>query len=39
LQNTSKDIELLANYLIAQYKSRVWNQTQKVVSAGRAARR
>ena len=39
LQNTSKDIELLANYLIAQYKGRVWNQTPKAVNTGRAARR
>jgi hypothetical protein len=38
LQNTSKDIELLANYLIAQYKSRVWNRPQKAAKAGRAAR-
>ncbi|WNG33322.1 DGQHR domain-containing protein [Archangium violaceum] len=38
LQNTSKDIELLANYLIAQYKSRVWNRpTAKTVKTGRAA--
>jgi DGQHR domain-containing protein len=36
LQNTSKDIELLANYLIGQYKSRVWNRPAKT---GRAARR
>jgi DGQHR domain-containing protein len=27
LQNTSKDIELLANYLLVHYKSRVWNST------------
>ncbi len=26
LQNTSKDIRLLSNYLLAQYKSLVWNQ-------------
>jgi DGQHR domain-containing protein len=25
LQNTSKDIQLLANYLLVHYKSRVWN--------------
>jgi len=25
VQNTSKDIELLTNYLMAQYKSRVWS--------------
>jgi DGQHR domain-containing protein len=38
LQNTSKDIELLANHLIAQYKSRVWNRaTAKTVKTGRAA--
>jgi DGQHR domain-containing protein len=36
LQNTSKDIELLTNHLIAQYKSLVWNRT---VKPGRAARR
>jgi DGQHR domain-containing protein len=39
LQNTSKDIELLANYLIGQYKARVWNRPAKAVKAGRAARR
>jgi DGQHR domain-containing protein len=26
LQNTSRDIRLLSNYLLAQYKSLVWNQ-------------
>lgn len=26
LQNTSKDIQLLANYLLVQYKGRVWSQ-------------
>jgi len=26
IQNTSKDIQLLANYLLVQYKARVWNQ-------------
>jgi DGQHR domain-containing protein len=35
LQNTSKDIELLANYLIAQYKSRVWNRAEKTESSHR----
>lgn len=30
IQNTPKDIQLLANYLLVQYKSRVWNaQTQQ----------
>ena len=37
LQNTSKDIELLANHLIAQYKSRVWNRATKAEKTGRAA--
>ncbi len=27
IQNTSKDIQLLANYLLVQYKSRVWNRS------------
>jgi DGQHR domain-containing protein len=27
LQNTHKDIQLLANYLLVQYKARVWNKT------------
>ena len=27
IQNTSKDIELLANYLLTQYKARVWSKT------------
>lgn len=26
IQNTSKDIQLLSNYLLVQYKSRVWNR-------------
>jgi DGQHR domain-containing protein len=26
IQNTHKDIQLLANYLLVQYKSRVWNR-------------
>jgi DGQHR domain-containing protein len=26
IQNTTKDIQLLANYLLVQYKSRVWNR-------------
>src|SRR6185369_11243372 len=25
IQNTSRDIQLLTNYLLVQYKSRVWN--------------
>jgi hypothetical protein len=27
VQNTPKDIQLLANYLMVQYKSRVWNRS------------
>jgi hypothetical protein len=26
IQNTSKDIQLLSNYLLVQYKARVWNR-------------
>jgi len=29
VQNTSKDIQLLANYLLVQYKTLVWNRTLK----------
>jgi len=29
IQNTSKDVELLANYLLVQYKALVWNQGSK----------
>lgn len=29
IQNTSKDIKLLANYLLVQYKERVWNKSPK----------
>ncbi len=39
LQNTSKDIELLANHLIAQYKNLVWNRPAKAEKTARAARR
>ncbi len=28
IQNTSKDIQLLANYLLAQYKNLVWNRAR-----------
>ena len=27
IQNTSKDIQLLANYLLVQHKSLVWNKS------------
>jgi DGQHR domain-containing protein len=27
IQNTSKDVQLLSNYLMVQYKERVWNQS------------
>lgn len=33
LQNTSKDIQLLANYLLATYRARVWNVHQHIESA------
>ena len=29
IQNTSKDIQLLSNFLLVQYKSRVWNQMDR----------
>jgi DGQHR domain-containing protein len=33
IQNTPKDIELLANYLLTQYKSLVWNRGRASVKA------
>lgn len=30
VQNTSKDIQLLSNYLLVQYKARVWTQRSRV---------
>lgn len=30
IQNTSKDVQLLSNYLMIQYKSRVWNQPLEI---------
>jgi hypothetical protein len=30
IQNTHRHIQLLANYLLVQYKARVWNQAGKV---------
>lgn len=36
IQNTSKDIQLLANYLLVQYKSLVWNRAETPTN-GRAA--
>jgi hypothetical protein len=29
IQNTTKDTQLIANYLLVQYKSLVWNQHSK----------
>ena len=29
IQNTHKDIQLLANYLLVQYKSRVWSRARR----------
>jgi DGQHR domain-containing protein len=34
IQNTSKDIKLLTNYLILQYKSLVWNRTRMISNPG-----
>ncbi|MBS1807647.1 MAG: DGQHR domain-containing protein [Acidobacteria bacterium] len=31
IQNTTKDIQVLANYLLIQYKSLVWNQESKAI--------
>lgn len=31
-QNTTKDIQLLANYLLVQYKARVWTKTAQTVA-------
>jgi DGQHR domain-containing protein len=33
IQNTTKDIQLLANYLLVQYKSLVWNRESRTPSA------
>ena len=33
IQNTTKDIQLLANYLLVQYKSLVWNRESSTPSA------
>ena len=27
IQNTHRDIQILANYLLVQYKAKVWNKT------------
>jgi DGQHR domain-containing protein len=32
IQNTSKDIQLLANYLLVQYKGRVWYSAKRVTA-------
>jgi DGQHR domain-containing protein len=37
IQNTPKDIQLLANYLLMQYKSLVWNRDAKRSSASNAS--
>ncbi|OJT25039.1 hypothetical protein BO221_11695 [Archangium sp. Cb G35] len=39
LQNTSRDMDLLASHLITQYKSLVWNRPAKARKTARAARR
>jgi DGQHR domain-containing protein len=33
IQNTSKDIQLLANYLLTQYRRRVWNRDREFIAA------
>ena len=33
IQNTSKDVHLLSNYLMIQYKARVWNQHHDIEEA------
>jgi DGQHR domain-containing protein len=35
IQNTSKDIQILTNYLMVQYKTLVWNQSLHRSTAGR----
>ena len=30
IQNTTKDIQILANYLLVQYKSLVWNRESRL---------
>ena len=32
IQNTTKDIQLLTNYLLVQYKARVWNKSLETVA-------
>ncbi len=34
IQNTSKDIQLLSNYLLVQYKARVWARNPEVIREG-----
>ncbi|MGE0490462.1 MAG: DGQHR domain-containing protein DpdB [Vulcanimicrobiota bacterium] len=34
IQNTSKDIQLLANHLLVQYKSRVWSRRLAAIGVG-----
>jgi DGQHR domain-containing protein len=35
IQNTPKDIQLLANYLLVQYKARVWNRAEEAKNGSR----
>ena len=35
IQNTPKDIQMLANYLLVQYKARVWNRTDDIKNGTR----
>ena len=34
IQNTPKDVELLANYLLVQYKARVWVRSTTTAASG-----
>ena len=38
IQNTSKDIKMLTNYLILQYKSLVWNRSRQSANPGTTER-
>jgi DGQHR domain-containing protein len=37
IQNTTRDIQLLANYLLVQYKSLVWNREGRTANEGTSA--
>lgn len=35
IQNTPRDIQVLANYLLVQYKARVWNQSREAAAGAK----